>query len=86
MFKIFSIFDSEANAFLLPFYTVNVAVAKRNVSRACSDEATDFHFRPASYSLFEVGTWDPNTGKLEVPAAPVPHGLLTSFVNVDGVK
>lgn len=79
IFKVFSVFDTKANAFMLPFYALNVSVAKRNLSRAMQDETTDFYHFPADYSLFEVGEWDGDTGKLSASVAPFDHGLLSLF-------
>lgn len=81
IFKVFSIFDSKASGFMLPFFAANVAVAKRNVSRAVNDPTTDLHHFREDYSLFEVGEWDPDTGKLVVPMAPINHGILSTFVS-----
>lgn len=80
IFKMFSIFDSKASAFMLPFYAANVAVAKRNVMRAVEDESTDFSKFPEDYSLFEVGEWDGDEGKVAACVAPVSHGTLISFI------
>lgn len=84
--KVFSVFDSDAGAFMQPFYSLTVAVAKRNISRAVLDETTDFHAFPERYSLFEVGEWDSEGGKFSAPVAPIPHGIFTSFVKLEAVK
>lgn len=79
MLKIFSVYDSKANGFMLPFYATTPAVAKRNISRAVLDEETDFSKFPEDYTLFEVGQWDGDSGQIAAHVSPISHGLFTSF-------
>ncbi len=60
--KVFSIFDSKADAFLQPFFSPTAATALRGFEKACQDETTDFHRFAGDYTLFEIGEWDQSEG------------------------
>lgn len=77
--RVFSIFDTKAGVFMLPFYASSVGVAMRNVSRAVKDPTTDFHHFASDYCLFELGEWDPESGKFRMLDAPFSHGLVSVF-------
>lgn len=77
--KIFSVYDSKANAFLLPFFAVNGRVALRMFERAVNDESTDFHRFSSDYTLFEVGEWDQDSGEVFAYGAKVSLGLAAQF-------
>lgn len=83
MLKIFSIYDSKANAFMQPFFSPNVSVAKRTVMRALMDPDSDFGKFKEDFSLFEFGEWDPMIGKFDMRDAGENHGLLSSFFNLE---
>lgn len=74
MLKVFSVYDSKAEAFLLPFFTSNAAVAIRNFSSAASDAATAFSRHPGDYTLFEIGSWDESEGAWRPLSAKVALG------------
>ena len=60
--KMFSIYDSKAEAYVQPWYEVNRGVALRNFMAAVKDPQTAFHRFPGDYTLFEIGEWDPSKG------------------------
>lgn len=62
--KIFSIKDSKAEAYLLPIFAPTVGVAIRIFQNAATKEGTDFYKYAADYTLFEVGTWDEQKGRV----------------------
>lgn len=62
MLSIFSIFDSKAEAWLLPFFCVNRAVAMRDFAHAAMSQGSAFNRNASDYTLFEIGEWDPHTG------------------------
>lgn len=79
MLKVFSIFDSKANAFMQPFFCANVAVAKRMCARSVMNQESDFWYFKEDYSLFELGSWDPDLGKFDLLSAPENLGLLATM-------
>lgn len=78
--KVFSVYDSKAEAFLLPIYAATTAVAIRMFGAACNDPKTDFARYAGDYTLFEVGTWDTTTGDHEKLEAKINLGLAITFV------
>ncbi len=78
---VFSIFDSKADAYLLPFFSRNRGVALRQFMSAVQDESSDFHRYAGDYTLFEIGTWDDNEGLLTEHNAKVNLGVAIQFLN-----
>lgn len=65
MLKVYSVRDIKADAFderlmCLP----TVGIAERGFIEACLNPKSDMSQYPADYSLFEIGTYEPNTGAL----------------------
>lgn len=58
----FSVYDSKAEAYLPPFLSQNANVAIRSMRQAISDPNHSFCKHAEDYTLFEVGTFDDNTG------------------------
>jgi len=78
--KLFSIHDSKAAAFITPFFSPTTATALRSFATAANDMQTDFYKYGGDYTLFELGTFDQETARLETHQAPVNLGLAISFV------
>ncbi len=81
-FKIFCVFDSKAEAFLQPFFSVNRAVALRSFTQACQDSQSDFHRFAGDYTLFEIGEWSAVGGELVQYEAKVNLGLASQYLIV----
>lgn len=73
MKKVYSVYDSKAEAFKPPFVAVSRGVAVRMIRAAAMDEATELHKFGADFTLFEIGEFDERTGRVE-------H--LEAFVNL----
>jgi len=58
----YTIWDSKADAYITPFFSVNDKVATRSFASACNDEGHDFHRHAEDYTLFRVATFDQTTG------------------------
>lgn len=69
---ILSVYDSKAEAYIEPIVVLNAAVGLRSFLYACNQEGHDFHSYAADYTLFELGTWDENTGIFDTYPAPLP--------------
>lgn len=74
MLRVFSIFDSKAEAYCSPFFLSERGQAVRAFSTALLDPATEFHKWPADYTLFEIGAFDSATGVLSATQIQVPLG------------
>lgn len=78
--KVFSIFDSKADAFLQPFFSPTSATAIRSFERSVQDEATDFHRYAGDYTLFEIGIWDQSEGTWISHEAKINLGVGSQFL------
>lgn len=77
--KMFSVHDSKAEGFIQPFFAPNDAVASRMFERAANDPTTDISRFAEDYTLFEVGSFDQNTGKCTSLETPKSLGLALIF-------
>lgn len=60
----FAVYDSKMEAYMAPFPCVKKAEAVRWFTELCMDERHHFAKFPEDYVLFEVGTWDEDSGQL----------------------
>jgi len=77
--KVFSVYDSKAEAFLQPFFSPNAGVALRSFERAANDESTDFCRYASDYSLFEIGEWESTEGVWKAHESKINLGLAVQF-------
>lgn len=74
-----SVFDSKAAIFSNPFYSVNVAVASRDFAQGCKDPASALSANPEDFSLYQVATFDDDSGMF-VPTVPPAFIVSASAV------
>lgn len=60
--KMFSVYDSKAEAFIQPFFSQSTGTAVRSFEDAANQESHEFQKHAADYTLFELGDFDQNTG------------------------
>ena len=68
--KIFTVYDQKAEAYLPPFFLPQVGQATRVFADCVNSDSHQFAKHPEDYTLFQLGTFDDNTGeilKLTVP-------------------
>lgn len=65
--RVYSVYDSKAEAYLIPFFASTDAVAMRMFTQAAADPNHNFHQFAADYTLFHIGEWDEEKGSL-IPA------------------
>lgn len=75
--KMFSIFDSAAEAYLPPFALPTEGMAVRTFTDCVNSEKHQFGVNPGDYTLFELGTFDDGKGVFDaLPAClKVCNGL-----------
>lgn len=66
----FTIFDSKAEAYLQPFFSLNRETAVREFTNAISKDGNFGKFAE-DYAMFELGTFDQATGKSEMHDTPL---------------
>ena len=64
--KVFSVYDSKAEAFLPPFFCATRAVGVRIFSSAANDVEHQFSRFAGDFTLFEFGSFDEAVGKFDL--------------------
>lgn len=77
--KVFSVYDSKAEAYLPPFVSQNRAVAIRSFTAAAQDSNHNFCRHAADYTLFEIAEFDDVAGQLTPLKAHVNLGCALMF-------
>lgn len=67
----FSIFDEKASAYNLPFFYPQVPLAVRAFTDMLQNPNSVVSRHPADFSLYSIGSFDDNSGKLESSTEPV---------------
>lgn len=78
--KAFCLLDTKVQAFHAPFFMAHVGHAIRACSELAQDMSTTVGRHPADFMLFEVGTFDDQTGSLSASATPINHGPVLAFI------
>lgn len=60
--KVFSVRDQKASIFNAPFYAHTPGEAERNFTRLAKDSQSMINQFPEDYDLYELGTYDDQTG------------------------
>lgn len=75
--KLFSIYDSKAQAYLSPFPLQSAAHAHRQIAELLvSDRNSPFSDYPEDFTLMEIAEWDQLTGQVKPYMAFESHGNL----------
>lgn len=75
LWRIYSVFDNKARAYLQPWITHNSDTAKRIFAESATDAQHLFSRHAEDYTLFEIGTFDDNTGAVESTVPAINLGL-----------
>lgn len=67
----YSVFDSAAGFYERPFVARAEGEAIRSFKDIAGNAEHPIGAHPEHYKLFRLGTWDDNTGMVEVEASPV---------------
>lgn len=84
MMKLFAVRDVKSDSFTAPFSVVTRGIALRAFSDACADERSDFAKYPEDYTLYEIGSYDPNSGM--VTALPLPLIVASAYSVCEQLK
>lgn len=77
--KTFAIYDSKAEAYLTPFFQKTAGLAIRAFQQAANDAQHDFSRFAADYTLFEIASYDENTGVITPHKAQINLGLALAL-------
>ena len=81
--KIFSVYDSKAEAYLQPFTMSTIGLAIRSFTDTVNDKNSVISKHPEDYILFELGEFSDLDAKFEMLSAPKSLGVATQFINVN---
>lgn len=77
MTKLFAVRDVKADAFGAPMSAPTEGLAKRAFEAGCNNPKTEFYRYPEDFMLYEIGSYDPNSGEL-VALKPTPRLVCTA--------
>ena len=66
----FSIYDSKAKNYHIPYNLKNEAVAVREFADIVNDPKSSIYKHPEDYTLFKIGTWDDHDAKFKLESTP----------------
>lgn len=72
--KIFTVYDSKAEAHLDPFVARTAGEAIRRFAMAANTTDHNFYKHAADFTLFEIGTWEDRTGVITKHEAKINLG------------
>lgn len=78
--KLFSVWDSKAEAYLQPFFSRTTGLAIRSFETAICEDGHQFARHPGDYTLFELATFNAATGIFESLATPLNLGVAIQFL------
>ena len=77
IYGVYAIFDSAAHVFTAPTIDISDASAVRSFQQAIANSGSVMNFKPDDFSLYQVGTFDVETGALE-PFTPPSRLIIGS--------
>lgn len=83
--KVFTVYDSKAEAYLQPFFSVSTGAAVRMFSDAITDSNHQFHKHAADYTLFHIGEYDDTNGLLKA-VTPVSLGNALEYKSAPALE
>lgn len=81
---LYSVFDQKAQVYGTPFSCINESIALRSFAHAANDLGTDIGVYPVDFTLYELGTFDEDTGILQPVPAPRPIVCALQLVQPKG--
>lgn len=62
--NVYSVKDVKSKLFANPFIQKTNGTAVRSFGTACEDPSTDLNKYPTDFSLYHIGTFNPDTGEI----------------------
>lgn len=63
--SVYTVFDSKADVYSTPVFSMNDDVARRDFKIAANSEESQIFHNPADYTLCRIGEWNASKGLLE---------------------
>lgn len=84
--KIFTVFDTKIETYCVPFYMPHRGAAIRTFTEMVNDPSHTFGKHPEDYVLFELGSYDDQTARVEQLKAPSSLGVGVEFVKIPNIS
>lgn len=81
LLKMFTVYDSKAEAYLAPFCFKSKGEAIRAFTETVNDGKSTFSKYPADFTLFELGDYHEESAQFGLHPTPVSVGVALEFVN-----
>lgn len=78
--QVFSIFDSKGEFFHVPFFKKTRGEAIRDFTELSNDSNSFVSKYPEDYTLFHIGSFADDCGKLDPVITPTSLGLAIEFI------
>lgn len=78
--EMLAIRDVKTQAFMTPWFSVNLQVAARGFKDAVNDPASTMHKNPEDFALYHLGSWEDGKGSYEQFAQPIKLGDAADFL------
>lgn len=82
--KAFSVYDSKALCYGVPFFMSSTGAAVRAFSDLVNDSQSTVYRHPGDFVLYQIGLFDDSVGKLEVVSPQLQLGIGLDFKVVTG--
>lgn len=79
--ELFTVYDTAAHRFLSPFAAPTLEVAIRQFRSVVNQPGHQFNTFPEDYTLFHVGSFDPENGLLDPLDTPHSLGIAVTFLD-----
>ena len=79
VYKIFSLYDSAVGAYNVPMFLRSRGEAIRSFQAAANEGDSNISKWPDQYTLFEIGTYDDASARVEMYAAPESLGTALQY-------
>lgn len=80
--KIYTTYDSKAEAYLQPFFMSSRGEAIRAWQDVVNDQKTQFFKHPEDFTFFELGEYDAISGTIDTYKSKISLGTAVEFKKV----
>lgn len=81
LLKVYTVYDSKAEAYLQPFYCKSKGEALRSFTEVCNDKNSQIGKYPEDFTMFELGEFDDSNAQFKMYKSSVALGCAIEFVN-----
>lgn len=81
LYKMFAMLDIKSKSFTKPILERTVGIAVRSFKQAANDPSTQLNAFPTDFALYEIGTYDDETGKAVAYEDAIPLGFAYEYID-----